>query len=209
MVNNFDKIKELLDFTDKNTFYFIQIIKRRKDVPEMKSGVSIVDNFYVYSLSDLDKLKEKIIDRCEKHSARAYINLNRLDTEKIALHTVKIIMDYIINKDYTSVKNAYATACGSHHSEDQKRWVIDVDEEALHIKDKIVSIIETLHKDFKKKGKQYKVLAEIPTRTGIHIITNPFNPILFQKEIEILTDLKIDLQKNSPTVLFIPDFKQA
>ena len=47
MRNNFELIEQLLDFTLPNTFYFIQILKRRKDNPEMKYSESMIDNFYL------------------------------------------------------------------------------------------------------------------------------------------------------------------
>ena len=208
MVDNFKLIESLLDFSEKNTFYFVQILKRRKENPEMKTGVSVIDNLYVYNLADLEKLREKITERCTKNRARAYINLNRLDTEKIAMYTVKQMMDYILLGDFIAVKNAYATTCGSHHSEKSKRWVIDIDEEFLDKKDNIRSIIEQLHLEI--AGNKYKILAEVPTRSGVHIITNPFNMEKFRKILPVAFPqgshvLSIDVQKNSPTCLFIPD----
>ena len=208
MVDNFKLIENLLDFSEKNTFYFVQILKRRKENPEMKTGVSVIDNLYIYDLADMNKLKEKIVERCTKNRARAYINLNRLDTEKIAMYTVKQMMDYIILGDYKAVKNAYATACGSHHSEKSKRWVIDIDAEFLDKKDKLRSIIEELHQEI--ANNKYKILAEIPTRSGVHIITNPFNMEKFRNMLPVAFPegghvLGIDVQKNSPSVLFIPD----
>jgi hypothetical protein len=207
MVDNFKLISQLLDFSEQNTFYFIQILKRRKENPEMKTGVAVIDNFYVYNDQDLEKLREKIVDRCSKHNARAYINLNRLDLEKVALFTMKQMMDYIILGDFKAVKNAYATACGSHHSEKSKRWVIDIDAEFLERKEEIYKIVDELHKEIPKTN--YKILAEVPTKSGVHIITNPFNMEKFRKIVmERATSpedpiLKMDVQKNSPTVLYI------
>lgn len=208
-VNNFPRIATLLEFKDEKSFYFVQILKRRKENPEMKSGVRVVNNYYIYSLADLEKLKERIIEDCYKHNARAYINLNRLDTEKIALYTTKLSMEYIIQGDYRAVKNAYATACGSHHSEKNKRWTIDIDEENLPIKAEVRSIIEELHAEI--KGNDYKILAEVPTKSGVHIISNPFNLMKFRELLAerfsaddvLKSALQIDIHKNSPTILYI------
>ena len=50
MKDNFENIKKLIDFDNEGDFYFIQIIKRRKDVgnEDMRKGESIVDNFYMF-----------------------------------------------------------------------------------------------------------------------------------------------------------------
>jgi hypothetical protein len=206
MQDNFNLVTNLLDFENERSFYFIQILKRRKENPEMKQNVRVINNYYVYSKEDLEKIKSRIVEDCEKHNARAYINLNRLDTEKIALYTLKITTDYIIQGDYKAVKNAYSTACGSHHSEKNKRWVVDIDENALHLKASIRKVIEELHDEI--KGNKYKILEEIPTRSGIHLITNPFN---MQKFRELMLEMGksdenyigIDVHKNSPTILYL------
>ena len=85
MRNNFELIDPLLDFSLPNTFYFVQILKRRKDNPDMKSNETTIDNFYLYGPNDLTKLMPKIMEKCDKNGARAYINLNILDLEKSAL----------------------------------------------------------------------------------------------------------------------------
>jgi hypothetical protein len=198
MQDNFNLVTNLLEFENEKSFYFIQILKRRKENPDMKQNVRVVNNYYVYSIADLEKIRPRIVEDCEKHNARAYINLNRLDTEKIALYTLKITTDYIIQGDYKSVKNAYATACGSHHSEKNKRWVVDIDENALHLKEEIRKVINELHKEI--KGNNYKILEEVPTRSGIHIITNPFN---MQKFRDTMGSAYVDVHKNSPTILYL------
>ena len=200
MTDNFNQIENLLDFSEKNSFYFIQIIKRRKENPDMTNGTYIIDNFYVYDKAELSRLREKIINQCEKHNARAYINLNKLDLETIALYTLKKITDLLVSKEYKAIKNAYATTCGSHSSEKNKRWIVDIDAEELPFKDKIIEIINDLHIQIKKQN--YKIIAEIPTRNGVHIISNPFNLQDFKNKIKEL-GINIDVHKNSPTLLYL------
>jgi hypothetical protein len=201
MRDNFEQIEKLLDWSIPGTFYFVQILKRRKENPEMKTGTAVIDNFYIYNDADLSKLKERIVERCTKHNARAYINLNRLDLEKVAMYTAKQTMDYIIAKDFKSVKNVYATVCGSHHSETDKKWIIDVDEDILPLKEEIIKIVNNLHSEIPQKD--YRIIAEIPTRTGVHLLSNPFNMEKFRVEASKIL-LTVDIQKNSPTVLYIP-----
>ncbi len=206
MRDNFHIIEHLLDFKEPNTFYFIQILKRRKDNPGLKTDVQTIDNLYIYTPEDLNKLREKIVERCTKNNARAYINLNRLDTEKIALQTLRKIADLVIQGDYRAVKNVYSSVCGTYHSESEKRWVVDIDSDVIHLKDEVRQVIEILQSEI--KGHNYRILAEIPTRSGVHLITNPFNMHLFRKIMAERANpsedgyLKIDVQKNSPTILY-------
>lgn len=199
MTNNFNIIKNLLDFDNQNTFYFIQILKRRKENPEMENGVRVIDNFYIHSIEELDKFENRIIEICEKNNARAYINVNKLDLERIAMFTMKKVADLIVQKQFKAIKNAYATVCGQHSSEEDKRWIVDIDAEELIHKDIIVKIINELHI---KTKKNYTILAEIPTKTGLHLIANPFNMKEFSEEMKKL-NLKIDVHKNTPTLLFV------
>lgn len=200
MIDNFDLITDLLDFSMENTFYFVQILKRRKENPNMEKGTYVLDNFYVYEKSNMEKIKSKIIDRCEKHNARAYINLNRLDLEKIAMHSIKQSLEYVMAGEFKKVKNSYQIACGSHTMDPMKKWVVDVDtldELALY---SIIPIINELHEEIPNRN--YKVIATIPTKNGFHIITNPFNIKEFN---ERTFNMKyVSVQKNSPTVLYIP-----
>lgn len=198
MTNNFDNIKKILEFSEKNDFYYIMILQRRKENPDMKIGVRNIDNLYLYSIDDLDKIKNRIIETCEKYNARAYINLNRLDMEKIALYTQKKIIDLIIQGEFKYIKNAYASVCGSHTTEKTKKWVIDIDENELKYKDNIVNLISNLHT---LNNKKYKIIAELPSKSGIHIISNPFDLKIFNDEINKL-GIKIDVKKNSPTILY-------
>lgn len=200
-IDNFEPIKELLDFSEPNTFYFIQILKRRKENPDMRTGVRVINNYYLDSIEDLERLRERILEDCKKHNARAYINLNRLDYEKVALHTMKQVAEYIIQKDYKAVKNAFSTTCGSHHSEKEKRWIIDIDEEFIEQKEMIRKVVEELHAEI--KGNSYKILAEITTKSGFHIITNPFNIDKFKKDKRLNFVGDNLIHKNSPTLLYV------
>lgn len=197
MIDNFKDIEKLLDFSEKDTFYFIQILKRRKENPEMKTGVRVVDNFYLYRPEDLDKIKEKIVEICTLNNARAYINVNRLDLQRIALFASKKTIELIIQGDYASVKNVYPSVCGSHSSENEKRWVVDIDTKDNQVYDTIRSYIEELHRQIPKSS--YKILAVLETKNGIHIISNPFNLKLFKDKFP-----EIDVHKSSPTILYIP-----
>jgi len=195
-IDNFNKIKGLLDFSENHTFYFIQILKRRKENPDMKTGVRVIDNFYLYEMGDLDKIREKIIEACELHNTRAYINVNRLDLKKIALFASKKTIELIIQGDYKSVKNVYPSVCGSHSSESEKRWVVDIDTKDHDYIMGIIRDIGDLHAAMPKTN--YKILDWLETKNGFHIITNPFNLNEFKKKHPDL-----DVHKSSPTILYI------
>lgn len=194
MVNNFKLIRSLLAFESEGDFYFLQVLKRRKDNPSLSKDVKLINNYFIYSLEQFDGLEEHIINECNINNARAYIRLNVRNSKKIALQTLKKITDLIICEDYKAVKTAYISACGEFHSDKNKKWIIDVDNLSIDID----SLKNDLYKLQKETGKE-PILIQIPTKNGIHIITHPFNLQEFKKQYSL-----IDIHKDNPTILYIP-----
>ena len=65
-MNNLETILPLLDFSDSDKFYFIQIFKRRKDNPGMDKDMCLLDNYAVYSQEKLMEYMPRIIKRCDE-----------------------------------------------------------------------------------------------------------------------------------------------
>ena len=196
MVNNLEIIaEELLNFTTEDDFYFLQIIKRKKEHPELGSNSYVVKTYYIKSIEDLNKCMGEIICLCDYHNARAYIDLNKRSFKKIAFHTLKKITDQLLQEDYKSVKNAYNSSCGMYANDPAKKWIIDLDDDAANINmiNKIVNIIN----DIEPVGTKLKAI--LPTRNGMHLIVSPFNKEKFKREFPA-----IDIHTNNPTILYIP-----
>lgn len=207
MINNFKIIEPLLNFDNPGDCYFLQILKRQKDNPDLERNMEVIDNMLIYSLEDYYSKQNKIISICKTNNARAYLRLNRRNTEQLALATLSKIASLLLNKDYKAVKNAYWSAAGNVHSEPTKRWIVDIDRIVPpHKWDEYVNniryIISDLHDECNGKSNQqkYKQLLEIPTKNGIHLITHPFNLQEFRKRC---TDA-IDIHKDNPSILFQP-----
>lgn len=141
MINNFNRIESLLDFKNVGDFYFIQILKRRKDNPEMEKDMTIINNYFVYSIEDFYNHESRIKFECDAHNARAYIRVNVRNTQKIAMQTLKKVTDLIISGDYRAVKSAYLSAAGEFHSQNPKLWIVDVDEKDLSAVDMYMDMI--------------------------------------------------------------------
>lgn len=96
-VDNFNAIGDLINLTDPDKFFFVQIVKRWKDNKD-KAGAdawrqarrqaatyhrggdfgNFASNtaFKVHSKQELLQLKQQIVDYCDKNNARAYITSN-------------------------------------------------------------------------------------------------------------------------------------
>lgn len=194
MVDNFDKIKKLLEFNSDDDFYHCQIIKRKKEHPELGSNSYIVKTYYIKSPEDLDYYRDEMILLATHHNARVQINLNKRSFEKIAFHTQKKIADQLMNKDYRSVRKAYNSCCGKYSNETtDKKWILDID----NINRKQNELILFIEKECKPEGNKY--ITVIPTKNGYHLITKPFDVSKFSKQFP-----GISIHKNNPTILYIP-----
>lgn len=193
MVNNFEKIKGLLNFTSKNDFYFLQVIQRRKENPNINRSERLIRSFYIYSIEQFERSMPFIIELCDAFNARAYISLNKKDCHKVATTTMVNVAELINNGNYHAVKNAYDSACGTYKGENLT-WVVDIDTKDVSFADEMRKLIENCE----PKDRQ-TIVAEIPTKNGIHFITRPFNRAQFSKA----TTEDITIHTNSPTLLYI------
>jgi hypothetical protein len=202
MINNFPQIRNLLKFENKDDFYFLQILKRRKDNPDLEYNEITIKNYFIDSLEYFDKKKERIIKHCKLNNARAYIRLNIRNYKKVALETLRIVTDNIIKEEYRTTKSAFDSAAGRYHSDKNKKWLVDIDGKG-EVNDLMINIvtnhIERLQKEFTP---EYKIIDVIPTVNGVHIITNPFNINEFRKT-EICKS--IEIHKDNPTLLYFDE----
>jgi len=201
-INNIKLIKPLLIWDDPNDFYFIHILKRKRENDDCTNNSKIIRYYYINSAEHLlDKFEEmKMLSKF--HRARVYINLNRRNFEQLGLQMLKKVTDCLINKAYRDISNAYDSVCGSFHIEKEKKWVIDLDDE--HNNSDYKRIIINLVIEI--GGKIY---SEIPTLNGIHLITSPFNTQVFNNNTFWQnSNLNYpDIHKNNPTLLYYCDDK--
>lgn len=184
MVDNFDLIRDFLDYDEEN-FYFVQIIKRRKENPEMKKGTSLKRTYTITKKEDFDKIKDSVINTCKFYNARAYIHLNKRSHKKVALQMLKVLADNIYNENYCSSKRIYDHACGVVCSDKNKKWIIDIDSKN---EDELKKLEDHL------KEIEVNIMLRIPTLNGYHYVVNPFNKSKFS--------LEHDIHKDNGTLLF-------
>jgi len=200
-VNNFNLIRNMLSFPDENSFYFLQILKRRKDNPHLGKDMIHVEDYYIYSLEQFDKLIHEVLDRCDAERARAYFRLNRRDAKKVAMQVLKRTVDHIMSENYRAVKNAFASCAGEFHSDPDKTWIVDIDNISIdgfnHSPQQIE--VRQLLVDLQKEAGKEPLMNFIPTKGGVHVITRPFNLNKFKARFP-----DIDVHKDNPTLLYCP-----
>lgn len=196
IVDNFDQILNLISFNNKDEFYFIQVIQRKKDGNDVKvsSGYRKIKSFYIFSKEELINNKDRIRELCKNNNARAYININVRNAKEISLHCIQEYSETILN-DQCSFKNAsiWDSCCGKYKARGVKqKCIVDIDN--IEHLDKIKELINQCEGS--------KIITEIPTKSGVHLITNRFNRRYFMQLLVINNITDIEIKEESPTLLY-------
>jgi hypothetical protein len=180
---------------EEDYFYFIQIIQRSKENPDLGSNNRIIRSYNISSLKKFDKNKDEIITLCNTFNARAYIHLNRRKWSKIALECLRHNAELIANEQYEGIKSSLETIIGRNNGEtrDNKTFILDCDDMNTPSPMMMADI------DHKLLPNGSKCLHIIPTKNGCHLITKPFDTQAFHLEYP-----EIEIHKDNPTILYIP-----
>lgn len=221
IVDNFDLIRSLLKFEDKNDFYFLQIIQRKKDggiIPQCNrnNGYRTIRSYYIRSLEEFDNRIERIKQLCEQNNARAYINLNVRSAKEVALEAAKAYIDLVREDRCYQGHRVYDHICGiTPKMGNKKKWIIDIDdltkEQIDIICDKICRCRSAYPMENPNADMYDNIIAEIPTAHGVHIITHGFDVERFREILEQTTALNLTkeqikeittVKKDNPTLLY-------
>jgi hypothetical protein len=196
MIDNLELIIPLLKFENKDEFYYLQILQRKKENKELGRNSRVIKNYYINSLEQLKKYYPEIKKLCHVFNARASLRLNRRSFKKVAFKALVNMANTMTDGDYCFLMNSYERACGVCHNEKDKTWIIDIDE--YDIKN-ITQISNTIN-ELNPAGN--KIIAKIPSKNGYHLITKPFDVLGFRKFY-----FDLDIHKDNPTNLYIPLIK--
>lgn len=171
ILDNIDKIKALLKFPDGG-FYFIQVIQRKKENPDLPTTDMKRYQCFITSLKDLDIHLPRIKKVCEDYNARAYISILPRSLEKLAKQCLLEYAQRVNNQIYNrcwDIPSRCALMDEIRYSDKKSKpfRMFDVDK-----KEDVDTIIEYV------KGVGIKVIETIPTLNGAHVIVEVFNPRL-------------------------------
>ena len=211
MTDNFNLYKEYIakDFAEssleENDMYFVvELMRRGKDNPDLPAANYHFKNYYIRKPEDLDKFKDEIITLCTTLRLRAYASVNYKSFKYVTLNALAELARRVANNDYKKNYNVYESCSGSYCHSENKRWVIDIDNESsidsIKVKkvEELINSCTPLNKD--------KIILKIPTKSGIHIITSPFDRAQFAinctDNLENGINDVPDIKKNHLTLLY-------
>ena len=214
MVDNFELIKSLLKFNDHQDFYFLQLLLRKKDGNEVPAGSDnqrrLIRDYHITSPEMLDEIKEDVVRRCNETNARAYLRLNKRNYKTIAMvYAQETLEKARMGKQFGNTYNEINSVIGRFpegHKED-RTWLVDIDDFGPDSnKVKVIMDIVRNHCEPYDDKKIKKIVAVIPTRSGTHLITRPFNLQAFNKfkQTELTDDGEVAVLPDNPTILYCP-----
>lgn len=195
-VNNLNIILDKYLRFSEGYFYYIQIIQRKKENPELGNNSTVIKNYYVESEEYLLKKWGEMVKLADLFNARIMIRLDARNYTDVAW-----LMNGLVSENLRynpkCFSSLYSNACGKYKGKD-KLWIVDIDEEDNN-NQKINEIIRFINNECMDIKNNEKVKGVIPSKNGVHIISSGFNMKQFKDRYP-----NIDVHKNNPTNLYIP-----
>lgn len=197
MINNLDLIKPLLNFEREGDFYMLYVLKRKKDQPEGErdnhQSVRTIKTYSIESIEYLEKRYDEIRQLCELFKARAYIHIQKQNHNDVSLDMM-IELAQRIKNGVTNQKGLFDSVVGQVKT-NEKRWIVDIDNNDEQYDREMQEYINTQCRPF-----GMKIIANIPTKNGHHLITKRFDVLEFKKKYP-----DVDIVKKNPTLLYLPN----
>ena len=212
MVDNFELIKPLLSFDKHGDFYFLQILQRKKDgcnVPNSSDNQRrLVKDYHITSIEKLDSLRDEIIASCNETGARAYIRLNKRNYRTVSMaFAEETLMKARTNQEFGNTFNEINSVIGRYPEpgKGNKTWIVDIDN--TNVDSKLVKDIKDIIVNYCQPFDVEKIVAVIPTKSGVHLITRAFNQETFYRmfsHFKLSNENEVSIKKDNPTVLYVP-----
>lgn len=200
-VDNFDLFaKKLFEIPLKeDEFYFLQILVRGKDGHHVSGNNKnrLVKYYTITSPEQLFSLKNEILAICHVDNARAYIHPTKRNAKEVANLAIENAVHTFVSQNWIGFKSMYSTACGQSFVKGDKKFIVDLDD--IHEGDPILDKIRNKIYSYRGHGGENsdKVFMTVPTKSGVHLVTWPFDIGQFTKDFP-----GIDIHKNNPTLLY-------
>lgn len=200
----------------RQCFYAVQLIQRIKDNPRKIFGNPnfrnnsnrTIQQFQIYSLEDWDLKIPTIIDLAKYYQARVYIDLNLKDSKDVFARLLKNMGERFATNNYFHLHRMFNEAVGQTPTMrgTPHRWVVDIDTKDVDIINKVKEFILNLRGGSKNRfetinGKKVflgEIIAEVPTKNGVHLITTSFETNKFRMEFP-----GIDVHTANPTIAWM------
>ena len=170
--------------------YVVEIISRGKDNPDMPAANRHFKNYYFPCIDKFDRYESEIKNVCDALRMRAYVSVNYKMYDQILMDTAAECAVRSAAHNYGKPYSIYKHCSGKYVNRNDKKFVVDIDEDQMYFFDEIKHHIDD------------KIVLIVPTKTGKHIITTPFNTLSFQQHFINKYGVSPDIKKNHLTLLY-------
>lgn len=205
MVDNFNLIRPLLDWGGEFDSIWAMIVLRKKDQTttfgNKNNSARIIKSYNFYTVEQFNQKEEEIKQLCELFGGRAGIYLNKRNNKTIAHEVNRILAEYIQSGNFQNINGIVETAKGKHYPGDKIQFLdCDSIEEYNAVK-------QVLNDPGLRPYETNKLIADIPTNAGYHVVCRRFDKEYFKikiKEIIPTFDFEQSLQIINPVALYYP-----
>ena len=197
MIDNFNILAPWFDtLSDQGDFFFVQVIQRKKECA-IGSNNNIVKDYHFFDKESFLAKRDEIIILCKAFNARAYFWINPRNCKQVQYEIIREATE-ALERDSRKLFKCVSKAIGQRRCTKYKaRWIMDFDTKDWPLITKYLDIVEECRPTDIKK-----VVYNIPTVNGIHVITNGFDLEQFKQQLAINQLDNIDIHKDNPTVLY-------
>jgi hypothetical protein len=138
-----------------------------------------------------------IIEKCEQNRARAYIKMNTLDMQSVALETISVLTQEIRKENWKHISKALNSACGicGKQNGTEKLYLVDIDSKDMDYIEEVKAYINQLE----PVDNTEKIKMVVPTKNGYHFLSTGFNMQTFKQTYQ-----NIDIHADGITLLYFP-----
>ena len=179
-------------------FFDVQLIRRGKDHPTIPAANYTFKTYYFDSLESYKKSYNEIKKCCDMFGLRAYVSVNAKSKQEAAKKTLERYAHNIVISEYRKPWKDFSSVCGGLDGK-EKRWIIDVDDCEGFI-DYVKKIKEAIN--MCESAYDDPIVTIMPTKSGCHIITHPFNIKRFKNLCNALNIIPPEIKQNHITLLY-------
>lgn len=208
MTDNFNRFKEFMRLPESeggDAYYVIELVRRGKDCPDLPAANYHFKNYYIDSIKKYDKAQDEIRLLCRALRLRAYVSVNRKSFRRVTMDTLAEMSRRAALDEFRRPYAVFESCSGKFVDKNDKHWVVDVDgcsaagafgtrNKAWECRD-IISLCQPA-------GEKVELI--LPTRSGVHLITKPFDLQHFKELCErgFGWDDIPEIKKNHLTLLY-------
>ena len=199
---NFRNFMQLPETDGGDAYYVIELVRRGKDHPDLPAANYHFKNYYIDTFDKYNRVQDEIRLLCRTLRLRAYVSVNHKSFRRATLGTIAEMSRRAVLDDYRRPYAVFESVSGKDLDKDDKHWIVDIDDCPFNIPSSVqkrASVIRVIE-GCEPEGRKLETM--LPTRTGAHLITSPFNLGQFQSRCMEELGFVPDVQKNHLTLLF-------